>query len=603
MKSAFIIPGLVAAGLLIGIADQRIWIATLVLGALPFVFDTVRAIARGKFGVDLIAVVAIVASLLAGQYLAGVVILLMLSGGEALEAYARERAKKELTELLSKAPSVAHVKRSGDKLVDVRAEEVRVGDTFVVKPGEVVPVDGTVSSGISSLDEAMITGESLPVEKRPGSLVWSGSINEDRPFEAHAIRASEESKYQIIVKLVQEAQNAQAPVVRLADRYAGVFNLLTFAFAGLAWILFQDPIRALAVLVVASPCPLILATPIAMISGISKAASRGIVIKSGGALERLGEVRGVVFDKTGTLTLGVPEVTKIVSVSDLSEDEVMKRAVSLDQLSAHIFARSLVQYAQKRDLELEYPDQFEEVIGQGVKAVLHKRRYFLGKLGFIESQGVRVAKSVEKDNDAFLEEGKTAIYLGDETKLLGFIVFADVIRPETKQLFASMAVHGLSKMVMLTGDKKKVAAGIAAAIGIKEYKAELLPEDKVSYINETQKSFGPVAMVGDGINDAPALAVASVGIAMASHGATVASETGDIVIMENDMHRVHDAIHIAQGALRLAKQGIFFGMGASVILMVFALFGYIIPVYGAVMQEALDVIVILNALRLNFQKI
>jgi heavy metal translocating P-type ATPase len=604
---SFISTGLLLGGILYGFhyenLDHKVWFITLIIGTLPFLYRIFKELRQGKIGVDLIAIVAIFASFWAQQYLAGLVILLMLAGGEMLETFAQARAKKELTQLLNKAPAIAHLKQQDNKLRDINVVDVEIGDILIIKPGEIVPVDSVVSDGISNLDEAVITGESLPVEKRPGSIVYSGSINEERVLEVRAIKKSVDSKYQIIVQLVKEAQDAEAPVVRLADRYALFFNIITFAAATVAWFLFKDPTRVLAILVVASPCPLILATPIAMISGISKAASRGIVIKNGTALEKLGEVKGLVFDKTGTLTLGVPEVVKSVSVSKLSVDEVLGIAVSIDQLSAHIFARSLVQYAQSKSLELTYPDKFEEVFGQGVRAEMKNQIYFLGKLKYISSQNINCGQEVKKEHEVFGQRGETAVYLSDDKNLLGYIIFADIVRPETKELFESIKEHNVSKIIMLTGDKQSVAENIAKNIGITEFQAELLPEQKVEWLKKIQKQYGPMAMVGDGINDAPALATASVGIAMASHGATASSETSGVVIMVNNIHRVHDALHIAQNAIKLAKQGIFFGMGASVVLMIFAMLGYITPVFGAVMQEILDVIVILNALRLNFQKI
>lgn len=612
LKSYILIPGFVSVGLLLGgilygfhyeKLDHAVWFITLAIGSLPFVVRVLKSIAKGHFGVDIIAIVAIFTSFWAAQYLAGVVILLMLSGGETLEAFAQARAKKELTQLLNKAPSVAHIKQNNNRLISVPVEKVQIGDILVVKPGEVVPVDGIVVNGISNLDEAVITGESLPVEKKQGSMVYSGSINEERVIEVRAIKNSTESKYQIIVKLVKEAQDAEAPVVRLADRYASFFNIVTLVVVVVTWILFRDSVKVLAVLVVASPCPLILATPIAMISGISRAASRGVVIKNGTALEKLGEVKGLVFDKTGTLTLGVPEVVRSVTVSSLSENEVFRIAVSIDQLSAHIFARSLIHLARKESLELDYPENFEEAFGQGVKAKLASQTYYFGKLQYLLGENINIDEKIKKEQRFLEKEGKTAVYLSDEKKLLGYIIFADIVRPETKEMFNSIREHDVPKLIMLTGDKQGVAENIAKDVGIDEFQAELLPEQKVEWVERIQKQYGPVAMVGDGINDAPAMAVASVGIAMAAHGATVASETGDVVIMVNNMQRVHDALHIAQSSMRLAKQGIFFGMGMSMILMIFALLGYITPVWGAIMQEVLDVLVILNALRLNFEKI
>lgn len=611
-KYDILFPFLISIGLLVGAVlygfqyknlSQQVWFSTLAIGSLPFIFKTFKSIFGGRFGVDVIAIVAILASFWAGQYLAGVVILLMLASGEALEAFAQERAKRELTHLLNKAPSIAHIKQEDNKIKDVKVEEVKIGDILVVKPGEVVPIDGIVINGISNLDEAVITGESLPIEKSIGSMVFSGSVNEERVLEIRAIKESVDSKYQIIVRLVKEAEDAQAPVVRLADRYALFFNIITFLVVIIAWFLFKDPIRVLAILVVASPCPLILATPIVMISGISKAASRGIIIKNGTALEKLGEVKGLVFDKTGTLTLGVPEVVETVSISGMTREEVFRIAVSIDQLSAHIFARSLIEHAQKKSLELDYPENFEEIFGQGVRAKIKNQIYFFGKLKYIIAQKITIKKEIGESHKIFQEQGKTAVYLSDDKNLLGYVVFADIVRPETKLMFESIKKHNVPRLIMLTGDKRSVAENIAKSVGIDEYQAELLPEQKVEWLKKIQEEYGPMAMVGDGVNDAPALAAASVGIAMASHGATAASETGDVIIMVNNMHRVHDALHIAQSAIRLAKQGIFFGMTVSILLMIAALFGYIAPILGAILQEILDITVIFNALRLNFEKI
>jgi len=606
------IPAFVASGLFFGgilhwfnyeDLDQQVWFFTLIIGSLPLLYKIIKDLLQKKIGVDLIAIVAIFASIWAQQYLAGVVILLMLSGGEALESFAQFRAKRELTQLLNRAPVIAHIKQENNKITDIDVSEVKIGDIIVIKAGEVVPVDGVVVKGISNLDEAVITGESLPVEKTVASMVFSGSVNKERILEIRAIKKSADSKYQTIVQLVKEAQNIQAPVIRLADKYALFFNGATFLLAILTWILFKDPIRVLAVLVVASPCPLILATPIAMISGISKAASRGVVIKNGTALEKLGLVKGLVFDKTGTLTLGAPEVVKVLSVSELSDDEILKISASLDQLSVHILARSLIKCAQEKLVELDYPENFKEIFGQGVTGEINKRSYFFGKLKYIISQKINVIDEVIKSHQNFQQEGKMIVYLADEKNLLGYVVFSDIVRPETKDMFSLIKKHSISKIIMLTGDKKMVAENIAKAVGINEYYAELLPEDKAELVKTIQKKYGPMAMVGDGVNDAPAMAVSSVGIAIAEHGATATSEVSDVVIMVNNMHRVHDAIHIAQRTMKIAKQGIFVGIGVSIALMVLALFGFIAPVAGAVMQEVLDVVVIINALRLNFEKI
>lgn len=415
----FIIPVIVLAGLALGLAgrvfgygdfEDGILMVTLALGALPPFWRMIKDIWHKHFGVDIIAILAIAASLVFGQYLAGTVIVLMLSGGEALEAYALRRARKELSRLVNNAPSVAHLKMRGG-LKDIAASEVKIGDIILIKPGEVAPVDGLVTAGKSEMDESALTGESLPREKNAGSLVLSGSVNKENPLELKTVRAAAESKYEQIIKLVKQAEDSRAPVVRLADRYSVWFTAITLIMAGLAWFLSHDAIRLLAVLVVATPCPLILATPIAIISGISKAASRGIIVKSGGALETLAEVKAFIFDKTGTLTLGAPEVVDIKAY-DGNSINVLKISSSLDQLSAHILARSLVAHARKGRGALDFPTDFKESFGEGVSGVVDGKKYLFGKLKFLESQGIAISDAVKKEHESLQDQGKIAVYLG-----------------------------------------------------------------------------------------------------------------------------------------------------------------------------------------------
>ncbi len=612
--SEYIIAVLVLAGLTAGLVahffgyeglDHTIWMVTLAVGTLPLLYKMLRAVFRGHFGVDIIAIAAITVSFFLGEYLAGTVILLMLSGGEALENYALKRSSRELTLLLSLAPSQAH-KKIGTDITDIKVEEIKPEDILLIKPGETIPADGIVVSGITEVDETSITGESLPVKKEQGSLVYSGSINKDAVLEVKALKAAEESQYQRIVKLVKSAQESRAPLVRLADRYAVWFTLVAFLIAGASWFMFKDPLRFLAVLVVATPCPLILATPIAIISGISKAASRGIIVKSGGALEKLGEAKAMLFDKTGTLTLGEPSLVDVKVFSEknkISPEEIIRLSASLDQFSAHILARSLVLYAKSKKYKLELPVDFLESLGNGVSGKLGKMEYFFGKLKFLQDKGVKISSAILNLHDEFSKQGKISVYLGTQNEILGAIIFSDVIRPEMKKVFASMQEHKLKKMIMITGDKKAVAEKIASQLGLTDFRAETLPEEKVLEVVKAKNKYGKVAMVGDGINDAPALAAADVGIALAFHGSSATSESGDIVIMQNNFMRVHDALHIAQRVMWVAKEGIFVGMGLSVVLMVIAALGYIPPVYGAMLQEVVDVAVILNALKLNFEKV
>jgi heavy metal translocating P-type ATPase len=480
-----------------------------------------------------------------------------------------------------------------------------------------VPADGLILSGVSDVDESAITGESVPVQKRPGRQVFSGSVNKDGALEIKALRPSRESTYEKIIQLVQQASESRAPVVRLADRYSVWFTAVTFALAIGSWLLAHDPIRLLAVLVVATPCPLILATPIAIISGVSRAASRGIIVKSGGALEKLADVKAFVFDKTGTLTLGRPEVLNVLAFTsaipsrarDPLKDEaadkktVLSVAASLDQLSGHILAKSLRIYAAEKNIDLDYPEDFQETFGDGVVGRLHGETYFFGKMQFLKKQGVEFNQDRLAEHEQLQKQGKIAVYLGADKSLLGAVIFADTVRPEIKTLFSEMKTLGLDKIVMLTGDRKNVAEIIAKQVGLNDIHAECLPEDKVNEVLDHKKQFGSVAMVGDGVNDAPALAAADVGIAIGAHNSSASSESSDIVITADDLSRVGTALKISKNTLGIAKQSIFFGIGVSIILMVIAALGHIVPVYGALLQELLDVIVILNALRVNFVKI
>lgn len=576
---------------------MEIFRVLLIIGSVPVFIEILGAIRKGQFGADIIALLAIITSYVMNQYLAGIFIVLMLSGGRALENFALSRAKKELTSLISNAPRKAHKKENGN-LQSIPVNEVEVGDIIVVKPGEVVAVDGIVTEGNSPMDESALTGESMPVEKGLNSHVMSGSINKGNVLEIRAIHVSKDSQYEQIIRLVESAEKTKAPMVRLADRYSGWFTIITLILAGTAWALAHEGLRLLSVLVVATPCPLILATPIAIVSGMSKAAKKGIIIKNGGALESLGNTKTFVFDKTGTLTFGVPNITEIKAEKGTPE-EVIQIAASLDQVSVHVIARSLIQYAKTNNIALTYPTEFEEIIGSGAKGRLDHTTYYLGKLGLIEAQNIAIPSSVKEHEKNLKNEGKMALYLASEKEFLGTIYLADTVRPEVKMLFEALDRHGVQRTVMLTGDRKVVADHIGEQAGVHEVIAECLPDDKLKHIERLRKESSPVVMVGDGINDAPALAAADIGIAMGSTGSTATSEVADIVIMVDNIERVSDAFAIARRTLKIAKQSIFTGMGLSILFMVIAALGYIPPIYGAIIQEAVDIVVILNALRVH----
>ena len=569
----------------------------LFFGSLPILYEIIFDIFHLEFGVDLIAGVALVATFLFGENLAGVVVLLMLSGGQTLEEYAFNRARRDLSALISRAPHIAHVKK-GNEIIDTSIEDVLVDMIVLIKAGEVVSVDGIVVSGRTTLDESVLTGESIPVEKVVGSLVYSGTINTSGSIDVRVTKSASESKYTHIVELVKEAEKNRAPLVRLADRYSVYFTVITFVITFLTWFFTRSITDVLAVLVVATPCPLILATPIAFISGINRAASRGIIVKNGGSLEKLAEAKTFVFDKTGTLTLGVLEIDTIVGYG-IAQDEVLKLAASLDQFSAHTIAVSIVGHAQKNKISLMLPDLFEEKFGDGVSGVLNNQKYYFGKFEFIKNKVAELPQDIEKSYAKFQEEGKPIVFLSDKKNILGYLVLSDTIREDSVSLFRDLRLDGIARLIMLTGDKKHVADKIAEKIGITEVFADSLPEDKLNVIKNIPKFQRPVVMVGDGINDAPALALADVGIGLATHGKTATSDSADVVLISPSLSRVRDLLHIARRTLSVAKQGIFIGIGLSVVCMIFASLGFIKPVAGALMQEGIDVLVILNALRVS----
>lgn len=559
-------------------------------------FVTLRALARGQWGVDIIAWLAMGGALLTHEWWVGLVVLVMLTGGERLEIYAFQRARKELATLLKRAPTMAHVK-VGSQLHDTPVERLVPGQTLVVKSGEMIPADGIVVVGSSTVDASRLTGESLPTDVSVHDHVLAGSLNQSGLLEIRVLTRASDSHYSRIRTLVAEAEKHKAPLVRLADRWSGWFTLVTLVTAGLAWAISRDPSRALAVLVVATPCPLILATPVAFLSGMSRAFARGIIVKHGGALEVLARARTVVFDKTGTLTFGVPWIRRVMS-DHLPEREVMRLAASLDQGSSHVLAQALTEYARDKRLAFRFPTQFVEHVGQGVSGNIDGSSYLFGRLSFLEAQGVGVSQAVRTLHERSQRRGERSVYLARGTWLVGTIVFADVLRPGLRALCQCLQKQGVRHLALLTGDRRGPAQLVARSLGIRDVQFECLPEDKLKKIRALQTSFAPVVMVGDGVNDAPALAQSDVGIAMMEGlREGVSSEASDIVFVVDDVGRVEEILQIAKRTVCIAKTSIFVGMGLSGVLMVLALLGWIRPFTGAWLQELIDVAVILQALR------
>jgi heavy metal translocating P-type ATPase len=576
-----------AAGLIA--RSDSIFLATLLIGGVPLVLQTLRGLVRGRFAADVVAMLAIVTAFLLHQYFAGAVIVLMQSGGEALEAYAMGRASQSLEALLARAPKIAHRVRGAD-VEDVPVDAVIVGDHLVIRPGDLVPVDAEVLEGTSTVDQSALTGEPLPLRAVAGTSLLSGSVNLEGALRVRALRPSAQSQYQQIVKLVERARQEKPPIQRLADRFAVWFTPLTLFMCGVAYLVTGTPESVLAVLVVATPCPLILATPVAVIAGISRAADIGVIVKHGRAIEQLGLARAVVFDKTGTLTLGRPSVSHIEVLDGVPIPEMLRLAAAVEQLSSHHLGRAVVEASRERFPSLPRVTDFRETPGSGVSGRVDGRLVSVGSPRYLRDEGVPRA-----DGSG---DGTTA-YVAIDGRLAGTIEFADRIRHQVPALLQRLTVLGVTETVMLTGDREAPAQAIAAQAGIRTVRANLLPADKVAAVHELTQRYDTVLMVGDGINDAPALAAATVGVAMGAHGTAVSAEAADVVLLVDDIARVGDAIVISRRMRRIALQSIGVGLGVSGLLMVIASLGYITPAAGAVMQEALDAAVILNALRVR----
>ena len=577
---------------------DHLWRITIFLVLLPLALDIVASLRRRELGVDAIALLAMVGALAFGENLAGAVVALMLSGGEMLEIYAGARARRELSGLVERAPRGVH-RYEGDHLADPPIESVRPGDRLLVKPGEIVPVDGVLLDAAAELDESALTGESTPVERRPGDRIASGGVNAGGTFDLRAVATAEESTYATIVRLVQEAEASRAPFVRLADRYSLVFLALTLAISGAAWAVSGHAVRALAVLVVATPCPLILAAPVAFIAGISRAAHRGVIIKGGAAIEGLARARTLLFDKTGTLTTGIPTIARIETFEGLSSDELLRLAASLDQVSPHVLAAAVVVAARDRGLPLTFPTGVTERLGSGIEGKVDGRAVALGKASWVRewtAGGGALGSRLEELRRAVAAEGQANIFVAVDGRPAGAIVLADPIRQDSAATLGRIRELGIERLVMVTGDHHSVAERVGRELGVDQVLAECTPVQKVAAV-KAESARGAAVMVGDGVNDAPALAAATVGVAMGARGATASSEAADAVLMLDRLDRLVDALAISRRARSIALQSVLAGMGLSLAAMLVAAFGYLPPLAGALFQEAIDVAVILNALR------
>src|SRR5690606_11285378 len=504
-----------------------------------------------------------------------------------LEHYAAQRATRELDALLARAPQRAH-RIDGDSVVDVPADEVRPGDVLLVRPGEVVPVDATLRSAQASIDQSSLTGESLTVDKRAGDEVLSGSGNGPSAIEVVATASAADSQYQKIIALVREAEASKAPIVRLADRYAVPFTLFSLALAGLAWAVSADPVRFAEVLVLATPCPLLIAAPVAFMGGMSRAARNGVIVKGGGVLEQLASARTAVFDKTGTLTYGIPELVEIRPEPGFTEEELLAAVASAEQYSSHVLAAAFVEAAKNRGVTLSDAQWAHEEATNGVRADIDGRDVVVGKFTFVAQQ----APDAERTT---IGPGQLAVYVAIDGRYAGALLASDNLRANAKTTVDRLRALGVRRTMILTGDARETADHVGAALSITSVHAELLPADKVDAVRAITER--PVIMVGDGVNDAPVLAVADVGLAMGAKGTTAASQSAHAVILVDDLSLTVKAVEIGRDTVRIALQSIWLGILVSVGLMVVAAFGTIPATAGALLQELVDLATILAALR------
>lgn len=555
--------------------------------ALQMFIEMIGTLKSGSYGVDLLAITAVVATLAVSEYWAAMVILVMLVGGDSLEDYAAKKANSELKALLDNSPQIAH-KLVEDDVIDLAVDEVLVGDKLLVRPGELVPVDSHIVKGESFFDESSLTGESRPLNKRVGDSLMSGSLNGDASVTIQVDKLAIDSQYQQLVKLVKEAEKTPSKFVRLADRYAVPFTLAAYVIAGIAWYLSKDPVRFAEVLVVASPCPLILAAPVAMVSGMSRASRNGIVVKTGDVLEKLARAKTGAFDKTGTITSGQLSVDKVITLAGVKEGDLLAMIAGVETESNHILARSIVAYADDHGIDGVATDSLSEVTGKGVSAMVAGQKVLVGKLSFVAPDS-----KIDKPQ-------QTAIYLSVAGKLWGYVLFIDHIRPEAAETMTTLQKLGVSHLMMLTGDQKAIATKVANQTGLTDVQADLLPQDKIAALKAVPHSDHPVFMVGDGVNDAPSLATADVGIAMGAHGSSAASESADVVILKDDLSKVAKAVIISQDTMRIARQSVLIGIFICLGLMLIASSGLIPAFIGAMFQEVVDTVSILWALKARY---
>ena len=569
--------------LTLGFAADYFWIASGLIGLIPATLWLIKDLREKTMGSDVLAVLSLVSTLLTDELFAASVIAVMLATGRVLESWAVGQAERQLKALLARMPRNVNRIKSDGALEQIKIEEIVIGDKILIRSGEIAPADGKLTIA-ATLDESALTGEPLPVQREVNEEISSGVLNAGAPFEYLATTTSENSTYEGIIKLVKSAQAQSAPGVRLANKWAQRFVPVALSIAALAWMLTGEIDRAVAVLVAATPCPLILAVPIAIVAGLSQSAKNGAVIKGGGILELLSRTETVLLDKTGTLTHGGPAISEINCAPGYSEDQVISLAASIDQYSPHIVAKSIVEYARGKKLAILSASNIEEIPGHQISGSINGNQIEVGQLTSARPE--------------WLELGKPLIVaISKDGQLIGAIGLEDPIRPESQQMIASLRQAGVTHIALVTGDRIETAEEVAHSLGITEVFAQSTAADKLKITREAMaNATGTVVVVGDGINDAPALAAAHVGVAMGARGASAASEAADVIIVDDSIDRLIRAIKISKRARRKALQAAGIGMALSFVIMATGATGLTSASQGAIAQEIIDVIAILWAL-------
>lgn len=597
---AEILVGVASIGLAAGLVLDQIalpygtmaWTIATSVVLLALCVQIIRALWRGDLGLDVVAALSMSAALVFGEQLAANVVALMYAGGQLLEAFAQRRAKREMTSLLGRVSRTAMLYR-GSRIDEVPITEIKPADRILIREGEVLPVDGRIASSAAVLDLSALTGEPLPQTLSHGDEALSGSSCAGQSFDLVASRPAAESAYANVLRLVTAAEESRAPMARMADRYAMVFLGLTLFIALAAWFISQDTTTVVAVLVVATPCPLILAVPVALIAGMSRASRIGVLVKGSDVLEKLASVRVAVVDKTGTLTHGRAEIVDIAVNSTQSEDELLRYAATLDQASGHVAATSLIRGAHLRGLALSTPNEVDETPGSGIEGLVDGRRIVVGGLNFVRSKCQEGQTWTPRET---LGADAMMVAVGIDGRFAGIIMLADRVRPDAADVLNELRRTGFRRIVLASGDRVDVASRLGKEVGADVAFGDLTPENKVAIVH-AERRWGPVLMVGDGVNDAPALAAADVGVAMGAQGSASSSEVAGVVLLVDELKALGQAVAVARRSTRIATQSAVVGLSLSVGAMLVAAVGYLPPLHGALFQEAIDVAVILNALR------